>query len=62
MIGKDPKGSRSKDKSRTIFMIDFGLSKRYRDPRTKEHISFRDKKELTGTIRYASLAAVTGSE
>lgn len=61
-MGKDPKGARSKAKSSTVFMIDFGLSKRYREPKSGEHIAFRDHKELTGTARYASLAANTGSE
>jgi len=35
-------------KSKNIFTIDFGLSKRYRDSRTHEHIPFRDKKPLIG--------------
>ena len=44
------------------FVIDFGLSKRYRDPSTHEHIPFSDKKRLTGTIRYASLNTHNGLE
>ncbi|KAL4506522.1 hypothetical protein ABPG72_000093 [Tetrahymena utriculariae] len=49
-------------KSKNIFTIDFGLSKRYRDSRTHEHIQFRDKKPLIGTCRYASLNAHKGYE
>lgn len=49
-------------KSKNIFTIDFGLSKRYRDSRTHEHIPFRDKKPLIGTCRYASLNAHRGLE
>ena len=45
-----------------VFIIDFGLSKKYRDPYTHQHIPFVDKKDLTGTARYASLAAMRGYE
>ena len=31
------------------------MAKRYRDPRTGEHIPYRDGKNLTGTARYASV-------
>lgn len=38
-------------KSKNIFTIDFGLSKRYRDSRTHEHIPFREKKPLIGKYK-----------
>ena len=47
---------------RRIHIIDFGLSKQYRDPETNIHISFRDGLPLIGTARYASVNALIGVE
>lgn len=44
-------------KTNTIFMIDFGLAKRFEDPKTGKHIVLKNNKGATGTIRYTSLAA-----
>ena len=38
-------------KSRKVFVIDFGLSKRYRHPRNLSHLCYRDGRSLTGTPR-----------
>jgi len=45
-----------------VYMIDFGLIKRYYDPKTKQHSSYKDNKPLTGTARYASLNTHLGIE
>ena len=42
-------------KSNSVYLIDYGLSKRFIDPKTGQHIPFRDGKNMTGTARYASL-------
>ncbi|CAB0045031.1 unnamed protein product [Trichogramma brassicae] len=45
-----------------LFLIDFGLAKKFRDSRTRMHISYREDKNLTGTARYASINAHLGIE
>lgn len=45
-----------------VYLIDFGLSKYYRDAVTMQHIPFTSGKSLTGTARYASINAMRGYE
>jgi casein kinase 1 len=49
-------------KANQVFVIDFGLSKKYRDPKTHQHIAFREGKSLTGTARYSSINTHLGIE
>ena len=44
-----------RNKRNQLFLIDFGLAKRFKDPKTGKHIPFREGKCLTGTARYASI-------
>lgn len=45
-----------------IYLIDFGLGMTYKNKLTGTHITFKDKKEIVGTIRFASVNAQDGME
>jgi serine/threonine protein kinase len=45
-----------------LYLIDYGLSKLYRDPKTHRHVSYSEGKLLTGTARFASINAMAGFE
>jgi serine/threonine protein kinase len=43
-------------------MIDFGLAKRFIDLKTGQHIAYIEGKQLTGTVKYASVYTQMGIE
>ena len=46
------------DKSKYLYLLDFGLAKKYRSSTTLKHYPMIKKKNLTGTARYASINAL----
>ena len=48
--------------SKMLFIIDFGLAKKYCDTHTKQHIPYREDRQLVGTARYCSNNAYLGIE
>lgn len=49
-------------KANLCYVIDFGLAKKYRDPKTHQHIPYNENRNLTGTARYASINTHLGIE
>ena len=45
-----------------IYLIDFGLAKKYRSSKTKKHISYSVPNILTGSERYCSINVMNGVE
>lgn len=51
-----------KNRGNLVYIIDFGLVKRFFDPKTNKHIDYKEGRSLTGTARYASLNTHLGCE
>lgn len=52
----------SKNATNIIYAIDFGISSRYIDSKTHQHIEYREGRPMTGTARYASINTHLGIE
>ena len=48
------------EKSKYVYLLDFGLAKKYRSSTTLKHYPIIKKRNLTGTARYASINALNG--
>ncbi|MCJ1448406.1 MAG: casein kinase I [Stictis urceolatum] len=55
-------GRPSSKSANVIHVVDFGMAKQYRDPKTKQHIPYRERKSLSGTARYMSINTHLGRE
>lgn len=51
-----------KENCNSVYIIDFGLAKRFYDKALDIHLEYREQKPLTGTARYASVNTHLGIE
>ena len=52
----------SENSKNIIYLIDFGLSKRFRNPKTGNHILYKDDKKFIGTTKFSSIYSQLGIE
>ena len=48
------------DKSHILYVVDFGLCKKYQNAETGLHQPYKENKRINGTLRYASIASQYG--
>ena len=51
LLGRSTGETGVNNRNELVYVIDFGLSKRFCDAKTGEHIPYKDNKSLTGTAR-----------
>lgn len=49
-------------KANIIYLIDFGLTKRYIEAKSGKHITFKENKGIIGTLKFLSLNGHMGNE
>ena len=52
----------TEEKTNVIYLMDFGLSKRYKNSKNFQHIPYREGRSLIGTARYVSINTHLGIE
>ena len=52
----------NEENTNTIYLIDFGLAKRFKDNKTNQHIPYKEKKDFLGNEKFASINAHLGLE
>jgi len=55
----DPPGTKAEN---VIHVVGSGRAKQYRDPKTRAHIPYRERKSVSGIARYMSINAHLGRE
>ena len=49
-------------RSSLLYLIDFGLAKRYRNPKTHEHVVYKEGKKLSLNLKFSSINTHSGIE
>ena len=52
----------NEENTNTLYLIDYGLAKRFKDNKTNQHIPYREKRQFVGNKRMASINAHLGLE